>query len=184
VVADGRSGGRIRTFDPGGTPDAIRCWKDEEVAMKTIDAIRGSAEGIAPERTVTEAAEAMERAGVGALVVIDGDQRPVGIVTDRDLVRRCLARRRPTDGRVDSVMTSPVVTAEADQDLRGSTALFRTHAIRRLPVVRDGRFMGMLTIDDALVRLAADLDDLVRPITAELLFAHRDPSVPATLSAS
>lgn len=147
--------------------------------MKTIDAIRGSAVGISAERTLTEAAVEMERAGVGALVVLD-DQRPIGVVTDRDLVRRGLARRLPNDSRVDGVMTTPVITAEADQDLRASTALFRTHAIRRLPVVRDGRFVGMLTVDDALVRLAADLDDLVRPITAELLFAHRDPAVPAT----
>lgn len=147
--------------------------------MRTIDAIRRSGVGIGPERTVHEAASLMEQSGVGALAVIDGD-RLVGIVTDRDLVRRVLARDLPSDARVDSAMTTPVVTIAADDDLHDAFALFRHHGIRRLAVERDGRFEGVIAVDDLLVDLAADLADLARPVTAELLFAHRDAAVPAT----
>lgn len=148
--------------------------------MRTIDATRGSAVAIGPERTVTDAAQLMEQAGVGALVVVDG-QAVVGIVTDRDLVRRAMATGLAGDARVDGVMTSPVVTADADSDLRRTVALFKQHAVRRLPLVRDGAFVGMFTVDDALVGITQELDAVVRPVTAEMLFAHRDAGVPATI---
>jgi CBS domain-containing protein len=146
--------------------------------MKTMDAMRRSGVGIGPERTVREAAEIMEQAGVGSLAVIDGTSL-VGIVTDRDLVRRALAPGLGPDARVDSVMTTPVTTIAADVDLHDAFAVFRTHGIRRLAVLRDGQFIGMITIDDLLVDVAADLADLARPVTAEILFAHRDNVVRA-----
>jgi len=147
--------------------------------MRTMEAVRRSGIGIGPDRTVHQAAEIMEQTGVGALAVLDGD-RLVGIVTDRDLVRRGLARRMDPDARVDALMSAPVVTIDADADLHDAFALFRTHAVRRLAIVRDGKFVGMITIDDLLIDLAADLADLARPITAEVLWAHRDSPVPAT----
>jgi len=147
--------------------------------MRTIDGVRRSGVGVEPDRTVHEAAAIMEQSGVGALAVIDGE-RLVGVVTDRDLVRRALARGLAPDARVDAVMTMPVVTIDADADLHDAFALFRSHAVRRLAVVRDDRFVGMITVDDLLVDLAADLSDLARPVTAEVLFAHHDSPVPAT----
>jgi CBS domain-containing protein len=147
--------------------------------MRTIEAVRRSGVGIGPDRTIREAAMMMEQSGVGSLAVID-DGRLAGIVTDRDLVRRGLARGLPSDARIDGLMTSPVVTIDADADLHSAFALFRSNAVRRLAVVRDGQFLGTVTIDDLLVFLAADLSDLVRPVTAEILFAHRDSTVPAT----
>lgn len=146
--------------------------------MKTMDAMRRSGVGIGPERTVREAAEIMEQAGVGSLAVIDGTSL-VGIVTDRDLVRRALAPGLALDTRVDSVMTTPVTTIAADADLHDAFAVFRIHGVRRLAVLRDGQFVGMITIDDLLVDVAADLADLARPVTAEILFAHRDNVVRA-----
>jgi len=147
--------------------------------MRTIEAVRRSGVGIAPERSIQHAAEIMEQAGVGALAIVDGD-RLVGIATDRDLVRRGLAKGMSSDARVDAVMTAPVVTIDADADLHDAFALFRTHAVRRLAVVRGAQFVGMITVDDLLVDLAADLSDLARPVTAEVLFAHHDSPVPAT----
>jgi CBS domain-containing protein len=119
----------------------------------------------------------MERSGVGALAVIDGE-RLVGIVTDRDLVRRALAEDLPTDSRVDGVMSEPVVTIDADSDLHEAFGLFRVNAVRRLAVVRDGHFVGMVTVDDLLIDLAGDLADLSRPVTAEVVFGHHDSRVP------
>jgi CBS domain-containing protein len=146
--------------------------------MRTIDTLRRSGVGIGPGQTINEAAGVMEHAGVGALAVIE-DDRLLGIVTDRDLVRRALARGLPHDARVDTVMTTPVVTIDADADLHDAFGLFRTHAVRRLAVVRDGQFVGMVTIDDLLIDLAGDLADLARPVTAEVIFGHHDAQVPA-----
>lgn len=148
--------------------------------MRAIEGIRRSGVAIAPDKTMREAAEIMERSGVGALAVVDGDEL-VGIVTDRDLVRRGLAKGLDLDARVDGMMSSPVVTIDADADLRAAYALFRSNAVRRLAIVdAGGRFTGMVAIDDLLINLAADLSDLVRPVTAETIIGHRDAPVPAT----
>ena len=64
--------------------------------------------------------------------------------------------------------------------LRALLRCFSTHAVRRLAVVRDEQFVGMITVDDLLIDLAADLADLTRPITGEVLFATHDSPVPAT----
>ena len=147
--------------------------------MRAVDSIRRSAVGIDGARTVREAAQLMEQAGVGTVVVLD-DVRPVGIVTDRDLVRRVLARGVPDDARVDGVMSTPLVTIDADAEVRAAYAIFRDRRVRRLVVVRGGELAGVLSIDDLLVDLAGDLGDLVRPITSEAVVAHRDSAVPAT----
>lgn len=148
--------------------------------MKVLDAIRRSAVAVRADQTVNEAATVMERAGVGALAVLD-DDRLVGIITDRDLVRRALATRLPSDARVDAVMTTPVLTVDAAEDMHHAFGLFRSNAVRRLAVTRDGSFVGMLTVDDLLIDLAGDLADLIRPLTAEAVFGHRDSAVPATI---
>jgi len=135
--------------------------------------------GVGPERTIRDAAQLMDEAGVGSLAVIEGD-RLVGIVTDRDLVRRGLARRLTAEARVDGVMSAPVITISADADLHEAFGIFRTHALRRLAVVRGEQFVGTITIDDLLIDLAADLADLARPIKEEVLFPHHDSAPLAT----
>jgi CBS domain-containing protein len=146
--------------------------------MRTYERLRRSAVGISPERTIREAAAIMDSAGVGALAVIDRDQL-VGIVTDRDLVRRGMAKGLEPDARVDNVMTTPVVTIDAEADLHYAFSLLSTHGVRRLAVVRDDRFVGMITVDDLLVDLANDLNELSRPVTAEIVFGHHDSPTPA-----
>lgn len=147
--------------------------------MRAIDRIRRSGVGIAPGQTIREAAQVMEQSGVGTLAVIDTG-RLVGVVTDRDLVRRAVARGLPLDVRVDSVMTTPAVTIDASADLHDAFDVFRTHALRRLAVVdRAGHFVGMISLDDLLIDLAGDLAALVRPLSVEIDTAHRDSPVPA-----
>lgn len=148
--------------------------------MKVRDALRRSAVAIAPEQTVRAAAQVMRSAGVGTVVVAGDDAQPLGIVTDRDLVTRSLAADAPPDARVDSVMTTPVVTIAADADLHSCFALFRVNGVRRLVVVDGAAFIGIVSVDDVLVDLAGDLADLARPVTAETLFGHHDAVVPAT----
>lgn len=147
--------------------------------MRTIEAVRRSGVAVRPNDTIRHAAVTMEHSGVGSLAVLDGDEL-VGIVTDRDLVCRGVARGLSPDARVDGVMSSPVVTISAEADLHAAFGVFGAHALRRLAVVQDDRFVGMVTVDDLLVDLAADLSDLARPVTAEVLFGHRDSPVPAT----
>jgi CBS domain-containing protein len=148
--------------------------------MRARDAIRKLPETIEAGDTITRAAQRMDEAAVGALVVIDED-RPVGIVTDRDLVVRAKARGYPRDSRVDSVMTTGLVGIDADEDLRQAIQLFSHHAIRRLPVVEGDEIRGMITLDDVVIDLAHDLEEATKPLAAQVLFGHPEakPPVPA-----
>jgi CBS domain-containing protein len=145
--------------------------------VRAIEAIRKRLVSVPPSSTLSHAAEVMESANVGAVVVLDGE-RLAGIVTDRDIVVRGVAHKLPADARVDAVMTTEVVTLHADADLRSALPIFNTHACRRLPLMRDDRVVGMLTVDDLLVDLIADLADVARPITGEIIFGHHDTPVP------
>lgn len=148
--------------------------------MKITEALRKTGVSVAADSTLRQAAELMERNAVGALAVVE-DGRAVGIVTDRDLVRRAVAAGVANDARIDSVMSTPVIAMDADADLRDVLAVFDRHAIRRVVVERDGQFVGMFSADDVLVNLAADLAAVVRPIGAQVLFGHRDEPLPTTV---
>ena len=145
--------------------------------MQVKDAMRKLPETIETNRTIAEAAQQMDRAAVGALVVVD-EGHPVGIVTDRDLVVRGLARHAALDARVDSVMSMGLIALDADADLRHAIALFAQHAIRRLPVVDGDRVCGMITLDDLVVDFAQDLAEATRPMAAQILFGHSEPTLP------
>ena len=146
--------------------------------MQARDATRKAPVTVAPDTAVAEVAALMDRAVVGGVVVVDGDH-PVGIVTDRDLAVRALARRAPADARVDSVMSTDLVTLDASADLRDAIRIFSSHAIRRLPLVDGGRMVGMITVDDLVVDVATDLAELIRPLTGQLIFGHPETAVPA-----
>lgn len=149
--------------------------------MKAKDAIRKLPETIATNATVAQAAQQMDHAAVGALIVVD-EGRPVGIVTDRDLVVRGLARHVALDARIDSVMSMGLIALDADDDLRHAVALFAQHAIRRLPVVDGDRVSGMITLDDLIVDFAQDLAEATRPMTAQVLFGHPEPVPPVPVA--
>ena len=130
------------------------------------------------EATIHEAAVAMDHHAVGAVIVVDGG-RPVGVVTDRDLVVRALARREPLDARVDSVMSAGVVCVDADEELHKVTTILGTYPFRRVPVVDGDRVVGMVTLDDLIVRLVRDLHDATKGVAAQLWFGHPEPQPPA-----
>ncbi len=147
--------------------------------MKASEATRREPVTIPADATITDAAALMDTTGVGAVVVVDRN-RPVGIVTDRDLVVRALARRGAPDGRIDSVMSTDLITLDAGASLERAYEIFRANAIRRLPIVKSGHMVGMITVDDLLIDAVGNLGDLVRPITGETVFAHREPGMMAT----
>jgi CBS domain-containing protein len=132
-------------------------------------------------QSIGEAARSMESHGVGALVVVDGE-RLVGIVTDRDLVLRGLARRLPDDARVDSVMTTDVVALGADDDASRALQIFRRHDVRRVPIVEGQRPVGIVTADDVLVEMLDELAGVMHPITKQVLVPHHDPGLPVPVA--
>ncbi len=145
--------------------------------MKLVD-VHGKDPVVIPSGgTIVEAAELMDQKAVGSVMVMDGE-RLVGIATDRDLVVRAVARRVPIDARIDSVMTTNVVTIDGEADVRDACRLFAEHPIRRLPVMSGDTVVGLIIVDDLTLILVNDLADATRPMVAEALFGHPEPGLP------
>jgi signal-transduction protein with cAMP-binding, CBS, and nucleotidyltransferase domain len=136
---------------------------------------------VPPQSSVAEAARLMAYEGVGAVLVVS-DGRPLGIVTDRDLALRVIARDLPATTPITEVMSTQLVTVDSADDVDVAFAAFRRHAIRRLPVVSDGEAVGMVTVDDLLMHSHRLQSDLLGPVASELAepqYPAYTPRVPA-----
>jgi signal-transduction protein with cAMP-binding, CBS, and nucleotidyltransferase domain len=97
---------------------------------------------------------------VGAVVVTESD-RPVGIITDRDLALAACVRGTSPDERVQSVMTCPVSTISKDEGVYSATQQMMEQAVRRLPVVdQSGSLVGLVSLDDLLLLLSRELQNM------------------------
>ena len=115
-----------------------------------------------PTESAFRAAERMHQRTVGALVVLDADRRPIGIVTDRDLTVRVLAGcRDASTTTVAEVMTRCPQTVNEETSIEDALSRMRSGAFRRIPVVdREGRLVGLVTLDDVLMLLCEEFSTI------------------------
>ena len=114
---------------------------------------------IHPDETVAVAARTLTHYNIGILPVCGGDGRLCGLVTDRDLVTRCLAAgRSPANTPVRDVMTAQVISVRPDLDASMAASLMGREQIRRLPVVENGRLCGMVSLGDLAVQEESGVD--------------------------
>ncbi len=135
---------------------------------------------VPPDATIATACEVMAAQGVGTLIVVEHDQ-PIGIVTDRDIVTRGIAKHIPADARIDSLMSTGLIALDSHADLDDLMDVFTHHAIRRVPIVDHDRVVGVVSMDDVLVSLANNLIDVTNVMAAQIMFPHAgdEPPVPA-----
>ena len=128
-----------------------RYYHDTMPTVRDILAKKGSdVITVAPKETVLHAAELMNERGIGGLVVAEG-ARPVGIFTERDILRRVVAPRRdPAATKVAEVMTTPVTACGPDTPVEECAAMMTAKRIRHLPVVGERGLAGVITIGDVL----------------------------------
>ena len=114
---------------------------------------------IHPMEPVSVAARTLAQYNIGALPVCGNDGRLCGVVTDRDLVTRCLASgKRPENTPVQDVMTSAVISVRPDMETSAAAHLMGRQQIRRLPVVENGKICGMVSLGDLAVREESNPD--------------------------
>lgn len=108
------------------------------------------------DATIVDAAEAMRERDIGDVLVVDGE-RLTGMVTDRDIVIRAIAEQRsPTDTTLGELASKELTTLSPDDSVEDAIALVRGKAIRRIPVVEDGRPVGIVSIGDLAVERDSD----------------------------
>ncbi|MGC2841005.1 CBS domain-containing protein [Bacillus velezensis] len=95
------------------------------------------------------AAVKMKDADVGAIPIVDEDGATlVGIVTDRDLVLRGIASKKPNSQKITDAMTERVISAEEDASVEEVLHLMAEHQLRRIPVTKDKKLVGIVTLGD------------------------------------
>jgi len=115
--------------------------KVEDIMIETVITVEADA-------TVMRAVKIMNENEIGCLVVTRNG-RAVGIVTERDLLKRVIGKaRNPSKTKVREIMTKPLIAGHSDMDLEDATRLMFEKKIKKLPVVDHGRLMGLITLTD------------------------------------
>lgn len=133
--------------------------------MKVSELMSGQVVSVSQDAPVVAAARLMKRFNVGALPVVDGAGRLRGMLTDRDIVLRCVAAEAdPRQTPVRDVMSRDPVTAAPDDEVERAAGRMRNDQVRRLPVVEGARLVGMFSLCDMArsseMEAAAALSDI------------------------
>lgn len=139
--------------------------------MKVRDIMTGSVIGIGAEESVEVAARQLAHYNVGAMPVCGRDGKVCGMVTDRDLVIRCVASgRSPAETTVRQVMTKQVISVQPDMEASVAAHLMGRQQVRRLPVTENGKLCGMVSLGDLANREESVMDaaDALSDITSNI----------------
>ena len=110
---------------------------------------------LGPQATVLDALHLMAEKGVGAVLVMDGDQL-VGIFSERDYARRGVLMGRGVDATMDEMMTSPVLAINPDRSMDDVQAIMTDRHFRHLPVMENGKVIGVISIGDVVKSIMDD----------------------------
>ena len=127
--------------------------------MKLKDIMSRNIIKIHPKESVAVAARLLESHNIGVLPVCEENGRLCGVVTDRDLVTRCIAANRsPEQTEVRDVMTVRIVSATPEMDVSVAAHLMGREQVRRLPVLLSGKLCGMVSVGDLAGMEASSYD--------------------------
>jgi len=114
---------------------------------------------VSPETNIAEAARLLSHYDIGSLPVTLPDGRLKGIITDRDIVLRCVAGDGdPYQTNVSDLMTRNVVSISPDADIREAASLMASEKIRRLPVTKSGKIVGIIALADIAKTRTCDME--------------------------
>lgn len=119
--------------------------------MKVRDVMTSSVDWLSPESSVVEVAQLMKKDDVGSIPICQGDQL-VGIVTDRDIVLKVIAVGKDYNSTsAKDIMSTSVKTITTTQDVHEAADIMSKYQIRRLPVVEQGKLLGIVAIGDLAI---------------------------------
>lgn len=127
--------------------------------MKVCDLMSDQVVSISQDEPVSAAARLLRQTNLGALPVCDSRKRLRGIVTDRDIVTRCVAAGAdPARQSVSEIMSRGVVTTGPFEEVSHAAQVMRGDQVRRLPVLSEGRLVGVLSLCDLARSAACDME--------------------------
>lgn len=122
---------------------------------------------------ILEAAKTMAEKNIGCIIVTEKDL-PVGILTERDFVRRIVAQETSYDSSIDSVMTTPLITIDPEETVWEAAQIMKTNNIHKLPVQKDHKVLGIITTTDLVKICSVGSDSEMRRICDQIISRMED----------
>ena len=134
--------------------------------MGLVKCCREQVVAVSPDTPAVEVARIMGEKNVGRVVIVTGDNRPVGVITDRDLAVRVMAQERnPGEVRAGDIVTRDVITFRDSMGVYEAIQKMTAEGIRRMPVVDDaGKLIGIVTMDDIIRMLGEEMAAIAKNI--------------------
>jgi CBS domain-containing protein len=134
--------------------------KIKKVDILVKEAMKINPVTVKPKTTIKEAAELMKKKGIGNCIVVD--EKPIGIVTESDILKRVVAEdKKASEVLVEEIMKTPLIVVDPYVDIEEAMKIMSKCNIRRLPVIENGKLIGIITQKDIL-RLSPMLLEISR----------------------
>lgn len=135
-----------------------------KTGVKTSDLMRRSVITVNPADTAEKALKYMVELDIGSVIVVES-RKPIGIVTDSNLLERVFYKNKdPRKTKIKDIMSHPIRTIEADSDLSEASRIMRDLRIKRLPVVANGKMLGIITETDIIAASPALFDIIAEAV--------------------
>ena len=129
--------------------------------MTISDVMTKSVISVDASMTINETAKLMEDAKVGAVIVIENN-KPVGIVTDRDFAVKVAAHAYQISTPIKQIMSSPIFSINSDETVRAASDLMHDRGVRKIPVIDNGNIVGIITATDIVNLLSVSVEEDMR----------------------
>ena len=143
--------------------------------MQVKDVMTAEVKSLNPNATVQEAAELMKKFNIGALLISE-NEKPIGILTDRDIVLRLVAENISSESKIRDFMSQSPITTSPGTDIHHAASIMSEHQVRRLPVVQDSKLVGIVTLGDLAVEATPEAEEVLqhvsKPIRKEVKHKH------------
>lgn len=123
---------------------------------------------ISQEMTIKDAAVMMDDSNVGCIIVTK-ENNPIGILTERDFVKRVSAKEKPLSTHLSEVMSTPLITISPDETIWEAAEIMKKNKIHKIPVQQNNKIIGILTSTDIVKICSLGSDSSMREICDQIL---------------
>jgi len=143
---------------------------EPEIPLLVEDVMSSPVVTVREDDTVEKVAKLMDEYSIGSVVVVRDKDEPVGVITERDIVRKVVAKdRKPSEVRAAEIMSTPLFTIEPDKDVKEAARTMGRYDIRRLIVMHKGKMVGIVSSRDILQAVPSLLDLMIEKCRAGLV---------------
>ncbi len=143
--------------------------------MKVKDIMKRNVLILRKDATIKDALDLMIENSVGSVIILESN-KIVGIVTERDLLRKILSHNKPLDTKIEEIMTRNIITVFADEKVEKAAEIMTENKIKKLPVIDGGKLVGIITLTD-IVASGVKLEDAILKKLGKWFPVGKKPSI-------